>query len=103
MVPQHIDFMITECYLNNNKTSLIQKDAFSFVQQKNNTNNNDNAPKSNSTFGRRKPNILLLGIDSVSRINIRRTMPQTFKYMQMNNWFELQGYNKVSLLSLNGK
>ncbi|CAD6992583.1 unnamed protein product [Ceratitis capitata] len=96
MVPQHIDFMITECYLNNNKTSLIQKDAFSFVQQKNNTNNNDNAPKSNSTFGRRKPNILLLGIDSVSRINIRRTMPQTFKYMQMNNWFELQGYNKIA-------
>ncbi|XP_018783831.1 PREDICTED: uncharacterized protein LOC108965702 [Bactrocera latifrons] len=94
MVPLHIEYIITECSLTKDaNTTIIQKDAFSFVQQKNNSATNSS--KKHTTSSRKKPNVLLLGIDSVSRINLRRTMPETFKHLQMNNWFELQGYNKI--------
>ncbi|XP_054726354.1 uncharacterized protein LOC129236148 [Anastrepha obliqua] len=96
MIPQHIDYIITECYLNNNKEQIVQKDAFSFIQQPEfNSNNSNNVPATSSHLKKRKPSVLLLGIDSVSRINLRRTMPETFKYLQNNRWFEMQGYNKI--------
>ncbi|XP_050316765.1 uncharacterized protein LOC126750949 [Bactrocera neohumeralis] len=94
MVPLHIEYIITECSLSKDaNTTIIQKDAFSFVQQKNNSATNSS--NKHTTSSHKKPNVLLLGIDSVSRINLRRTMPETFKHLQMNNWFELQGYNKI--------
>lgn len=42
-----------------------------------------------------KPNILLIGIDSVSRLNIYRTMPKTVKYLHDFGYISYQGYNKV--------
>ncbi|GJQ85340.1 hypothetical protein Trydic_g12646 [Trypoxylus dichotomus] len=42
-----------------------------------------------------KPNVLLIGIDSVSRLNIYRTMPKTVKYLQDIEFIEYKGYNKV--------
>lgn len=42
--------------------------------------------------------VLMMGIDSVSRINLRRAMPNTAEYLVGNNWFELEGYNKVNSL-----
>lgn len=39
--------------------------------------------------------VLMLSIDSVSRLNFMRSMPLTHKTLIDNNWFELQGYNKV--------
>ncbi|XP_017487841.1 PREDICTED: uncharacterized protein LOC108376165 [Rhagoletis zephyria] len=96
VVPQHIDFIITECYIGNNTGKPIQKDAFSFIQQQNVAlTNSSNVPAKTFYLKSRKPNVLLLGIDSLSRINFRRTMPETFKYMQSNRWFELQGFNKI--------
>lgn len=98
MVPLHIDYIITECSLSKEaNTTIIQKDAFSFAQQNNSVTSSNNK----HTTSRKKPNVLLLGIDSFSRINLRRTMPNTFNYLQMNNWFELQGYNKVSFFYKN--
>lgn len=100
MVPLHVDYIITECSLSKDENStFVQKDAFSFAQQKSNIVNNWS--NKHTTTSRKKPNVLLLGIDSLSRINLRRTMPETFNYLQMNNWFELQGYNKVSFFYKN--
>lgn len=42
--------------------------------------------------------VLMLAIDSVSRLNLYRTMPQTARFLNANEWFELQGYNKVRTL-----
>lgn len=42
-----------------------------------------------------KPNVLLIGIDSISRLNIYRTMPKTVKYLQDIEFIEYKGYNKV--------
>lgn len=39
--------------------------------------------------------VLLLAIDSISKLNLLRTMPNTAKHLQENDWFELEGYNKV--------
>lgn len=39
--------------------------------------------------------VLMLSIDSVSRLNLIRSMPQTYRNLVDNQWFELQGYNKV--------
>lgn len=43
----------------------------------------------------RPPSVLLIGIDTVSRLNLMRAMPKTYEYLQTNGWFEMAGYNKV--------
>ncbi|MGR0295442.1 DUF229 domain-containing protein, partial [Klebsiella pneumoniae] len=42
-----------------------------------------------------KMSVLLIGIDSISRLNLIRTMPKTVKYLDSNGWVDLRGYNKV--------
>lgn len=43
-----------------------------------------------------KLNIVIVGIDSVSRLSLRRTMPSTLDYLKKNNWIEMNGYNKIA-------
>lgn len=43
----------------------------------------------------RKLSVLLLGIDSVSRLNFMRSAPNTDKYLQETGWVRLNGYNKM--------
>lgn len=45
--------------------------------------------------GQRAPSVLMIGIDTVSRLNLKRAMPKTYEYLQSSGWFELAGYNKV--------
>lgn len=40
-------------------------------------------------------NVLILGIDNVSRMNFHRTMPKTLNYLLDSGAIELTGYNKV--------
>ncbi|KRF84091.1 uncharacterized protein Dvir_GJ12972, isoform F [Drosophila virilis] len=44
---------------------------------------------------RRVPSVLMIGIDSISRVNLIRAMPKTAQYLYDEDWFELAGYNKV--------
>ncbi|KAL5277847.1 hypothetical protein ACFFRR_002840 [Megaselia abdita] len=39
--------------------------------------------------------VMMLGIDSVSRLNLIRAMPHTRQFLERNGWFELNGYNKI--------
>lgn len=41
----------------------------------------------------------MIGIDSISRLNLIRSMPHTAQTLYNTGWFELKGYNKVSLFS----
>ncbi|XP_020299718.1 uncharacterized protein LOC109863692 [Pseudomyrmex gracilis] len=43
----------------------------------------------------RRLSVLVLGIDSVSRLNFYRTMPKTEKYLRETGWIGLKGYNKI--------
>ncbi|XP_030381115.1 uncharacterized protein LOC115628976 [Scaptodrosophila lebanonensis] len=83
VVPHHVKEIITICKTKNSRKVL--KEAFTFVHP----------PKKMKNQKHRKPSILLWGIDSLSRINFRRTMPLTYKYLQEQSWYELQGYNKI--------
>ena len=38
----------------------------------------------------------MMGIDSVSRLNLIRAMPNTAQHLYDSGWFELKGYNKVN-------
>ncbi|KAG5683390.1 hypothetical protein PVAND_012675 [Polypedilum vanderplanki] len=42
-----------------------------------------------------KTNVLFIGIDSLSRLNLIRAMPATHDYLQQNQWIEMKGYNKI--------
>ncbi|XP_034485978.1 uncharacterized protein LOC117790598 isoform X3 [Drosophila innubila] len=92
VVPQQIDAIITECRRLKDHV-LLQQDAFGFVQSK--TNGSGKNASSDGESVDRRPSVLLWGIDSMSRMNFHRTMPQMFKYLKEENWYELQGYNKI--------
>lgn len=91
VVPLHINGIIVTC---NSTTSnvTLQKDAFSFVQVNKTLINEE---FKNRTNNQQKPSILMIGIDTLSRINFRRNMPKMLKYLIDNKWYELRGYNKV--------
>ncbi|KAJ8676022.1 hypothetical protein QAD02_011808 [Eretmocerus hayati] len=65
-----------------NTTSVFEKEGVSGV---------DN----NSTVEKRRLSVLMLGIDSVSRLNFHRSMPLTREYLEERGWLELRGYNKM--------
>lgn len=54
-----------------------------------------NKRKSDRRASGRKLSVLMLGIDSISRLNFHRTMPHTRKYFENKKWIELRGYNKM--------
>ena len=72
----------------------LQEDAFAFIQV-NKTSIQGDSPHKGTVNEDRIPSVLMFGIDSVSRINFRRNMPQMLKYLTDHKWYELQGYNKV--------
>ncbi|XP_014245416.1 uncharacterized protein LOC106664313 isoform X2 [Cimex lectularius] len=39
--------------------------------------------------------VMIIGLDSISRLNLLRTMPKTAAYLEANDWFTLKGYNKM--------
>lgn len=47
-------------------------------------------PKNKSAY-----NVLILGIDALSRLNFHRTMPRTLSFIQKKGAVELLGYNKI--------
>ncbi|KAH8353218.1 hypothetical protein KR084_009684 [Drosophila pseudotakahashii] len=89
-VPLHVEGMIVECQTVEDPIKVLQKDAFVFVQHR---------PMSKDFVkpkGARKPSVIMYGIDTLSRINLRRTMPKVFEFLQGPGWYEMQGYNKVA-------
>lgn len=55
-----------------------------------------NATTDEAMASKRPLSVLMLSIDSISRLNLIRAMPKTAQHLYDNPWFELQGYNKVS-------
>ncbi|EDW16567.2 uncharacterized protein LOC6575088 [Drosophila mojavensis] len=97
VLPHDMDAIITECRRLKDK-KLLQQDAFSFVQPGKHVANRTASIALNigqSTPAENRPSVLLWGIDSMSRMNFQRTMPQMHKFLRGENWHELQGYNKM--------
>lgn len=39
--------------------------------------------------------VLFVGIDSISKMNLVRTMPKTYKFLETHNYYSLKGYTKI--------
>lgn len=52
--------------------------------------------ESKTQFDTRPLSVLMIGIDSISRLNLIRAMPKTAQHLYDTGWFEMRGYNKVS-------
>uniref|UniRef100_A0A182SRR1 Uncharacterized protein n=1 Tax=Anopheles maculatus TaxID=74869 RepID=A0A182SRR1_9DIPT len=50
--------------------------------------------KFNGRAEKRPLSVLMIGIDSISRLNLIRAMPHTAQHLYDTGWFELKGYNK---------
>lgn len=87
----HDEFIKVMCKLNN---TLLYKDYFSFVPEKK-TNHIFEKTKQNSSTD--KLNLLIIGIDAISRLNLRRQMPHTYSFLTNDfKAIEFIGYNKVA-------
>uniref|UniRef100_A0A182Q8B6 Uncharacterized protein n=1 Tax=Anopheles farauti TaxID=69004 RepID=A0A182Q8B6_9DIPT len=49
----------------------------------------------NGRTEKRPLSVLMVGIDSISRLNLIRAMPHTAQHLYDTGWFELKGYNKI--------
>ncbi|XP_053672941.1 uncharacterized protein LOC128723248 [Anopheles nili] len=49
----------------------------------------------NGRTEKRPLSVLMIGIDSISRLNLIRAMPHTAQHLYDTGWFELKGYNKI--------
>lgn len=45
----------------------------------------------------RAPSVLILGVDSLGRINLQRSMPKVFKFLKDNHFYDMKGFNKIGL------
>lgn len=80
------EFIRVEC---KDTKKVIYKDFHSFVIKGNPKKAIEKASKTD------KYNVLILGIDAVSRLNFHRTMPKTLKFLLDSGAVEFKGYNKV--------
>ncbi|XP_016973873.1 uncharacterized protein LOC108040777 isoform X2 [Drosophila rhopaloa] len=78
--------MLVDCRTADKKR-VLQKDAFMFVQYQESPQNSQ--PD-------RKASVIMYGIDTVSRTNLRRMMPMIYEFLKSPGWYEMMGYNKVS-------
>lgn len=87
-------FVLVKCVTRNRKKS-VYTNAHAVINmtpqikkriQENPTQTNDS----------RTLSVLLVGIDSISRLNSIRQLPRTLKYLDINGWTELKGYNKIA-------
>ncbi|XP_022213885.2 uncharacterized protein LOC111068599 [Drosophila obscura] len=89
VVPVHVQGLILGCHRTDNTSHILQSDAYTLVQYR--------APPPGLSLepSKRKPSVIMFGIDSLSRINLRRTMPKVYNFLTRRGWYELQGYNKI--------
>ncbi|GBO98542.1 hypothetical protein EVAR_1041_1 [Eumeta japonica] len=51
---------------------------------------------------RPKWNVLIIGMDTMSRLRAMKTMPRTIEYLKRHQWLDFRGYNKTLFNRLSG-
>ncbi|XP_030561557.1 uncharacterized protein LOC115763223 [Drosophila novamexicana] len=90
-VPRRVQGIVVECFELRNRSRVLQRDAFSFVQYPVNCNDKSDEERS-LTY----PSVIMLGIDSMSQMNFQRTMPLTAHFVRQPGWYEMLGHNTIS-------
>jgi len=93
VLPKSIEFVLIDCHSSDKKKAKsVYTNAHAIVRRK--------PLKSSKASPAEAPlSVLMLGIDSISRLNLQRAMPKTNQLLQKTGWFELNGYNKVTISS----
>lgn len=84
------DFALVKC--KNNKLEDVYKNTHAVV-----TINKEIEKKMEKYKNENKEHlsVLLIGIDSISRMNLVRSLPLTHLFLKENDWIEFKGYNKM--------
>lgn len=94
-LPAQAEFLLVNCkrISTKKKPETVYTNAHALVRRKPEvmTRFKDRAEKN----GTKPLSVLLIGIDSISRLNLIRAMPNTAQYLYDTGWMELKGYNKV--------
>lgn len=88
----NVEYILVKCKGSNGKS--VYNNAHAVIRERAEVRQklDEAALASNRT---RPLSVLMLSIDSISRLNLIRAMPRTAQHLYDNGWFELQGYNKV--------
>ncbi|XP_016963168.2 uncharacterized protein LOC127010676 [Drosophila biarmipes] len=81
--------IVAGCHEEGKTQQAIQQDAFPLLQILNKTSKTKFQPLN------KRPSVIILGLDSLSRMNFKRTMPKTSRFVKELGFFEMEGYNKV--------
>lgn len=96
-LPPSVEFILVQCKVkqkDKKKVKTVYSNAHAIVRRKENVQKIFDS--FNTLYPENKPlSVLMLGIDSVSRLNLIRAMPNTAQHLYDTGWFELKGYNKV--------
>ncbi|PSN42046.1 hypothetical protein C0J52_22054 [Blattella germanica] len=84
------EFVLVKCQ-EDTKNKDIYANMHAVVQLKESVKNK----LTEHSLKKKRLSVLIFGLDSISRLNLKRTMPKTVAYLHRNGWLEFQGYNKV--------
>ncbi|XP_031636443.1 uncharacterized protein LOC116349218 isoform X2 [Contarinia nasturtii] len=91
LLPSALEFIFVKC---ESMGRTVYKNAHAIIRERSNIRKRLNNFKEKSK-NNRPLSVLMLSIDSVSRLNLIRAMPKTAQHLYDTGWFELQGYNKI--------
>jgi hypothetical protein len=98
-LPMPIEFILIQCrsmISNNNRknSKTVYSNAHAVIRQSHETKKTFD--KFKTLYPKDRPlGVLMIGIDSISRSNLIRAMPNTAQHLNDTGWFELKGYNKI--------
>ncbi|XP_069698059.1 uncharacterized protein [Periplaneta americana] len=88
------EFVKVSCYVDNQN---IYRNYHAFIPLKPEVEKRCQKVRDSSSTGQReRVSVLVVGMDSVSRLNFHRQLPRTLKILQNMKAIELLGYNKVA-------
>ncbi|XP_060841555.1 uncharacterized protein LOC132922196 isoform X1 [Rhopalosiphum padi] len=92
IIPKSVEYMLVTCELRPNGDKLkstVYKDIHAMVIDKGQRRfRNADIPD--------KPSVLIISIDSLSRLNLIRSMPITYRLLETHGFMSLEGYTKVA-------
>jgi len=105
MLPREVEVVYVSCKVKKSKpkmkmkntklsTNTVYENVHAILNPEKVRERIDHNDSQSGNFSR-KLSVLILGIDSVSRLNFCRAMPKTEKYLRETGWFGLKGYNKI--------
>ncbi|XP_025074094.1 uncharacterized protein LOC105427274 [Pogonomyrmex barbatus] len=89
----NVEFVKVECSQNK---KVIYKDYFAFLPRKPSVEERCKQAMETDTLADDRLSVLVVGLDSVSRMNFHRMMPKTVKSLQSLGAVEMLGYTKVA-------